>query len=121
MITEFKCFEGWSLIQKWAGVRFSEIANRYVNESYARYVSISTPDGQYFVGWDIQSIMHPQPLLAYELNGQPLTSEHGAPLRLASPLKYGIKQIKRIGRIEFTNERPKDYWAEQGYDWYSGH
>ena len=65
--------------------------------------------------------MHPQTLLAYELNGQPLTIEHGAPLRIASPLKYGIKQIKRIGRIEFTDERPKDYWGEQGYDWYSGH
>jgi DMSO/TMAO reductase YedYZ molybdopterin-dependent catalytic subunit len=121
MITEFKCIEGWSLIQKWAGVRFSEIAAKYVVGSRARYVSISTPDAGYFVGWDIQSIMHPQTLLAYELNGQPLTLEHGAPLRIASPLKYGIKQIKRIGRIEFTNERPKDYWGEQGYDWYSGH
>ena len=38
-----------------------------------------------------------------------------------SPTKYGIKQIKRIGLIEFTDERPRDYWAEQGYDWYSGH
>lgn len=121
MITEFKCIEGWSLIQHWAGVRFSEIAARYVNELYAQYVSISTPDGGYFVGWDIQSIMHPQTLLAYELNGKPLTPEHGAPLRLASPLKYGIKQIKRIGRIEFTDQRPRDYWAEDGYDWYAGH
>ncbi len=121
MITEFKCIEGWSLIQKWTGVRFSEIVAKYVDMAHAQYVSISTPDQGYFVGWDVQSIMHPQTLLAYELNGQPLTLEHGAPLRIASPLKYGIKQIKRIGRIEFTNERPKDYWGEQGYDWYSGH
>ena len=67
------------------------------------------------------SILHPQTLLAYEINGTPLPLEHGAPLRIASPTKYGIKQIKRIGRIEFTDERPKDYWAERGYDWYSGH
>ena len=52
---------------------------------------------------------------------EPLKPEHGSPLRLASPTKYGIKLIKRIGRIEFTNERPRDYWAESGYDWYSGH
>jgi DMSO/TMAO reductase YedYZ molybdopterin-dependent catalytic subunit len=67
------------------------------------------------------SILHPQTLLAYEMNGAPLRPEHGAPLRLASPTKYGIKQIKRIGRIEFTQDRPRDYWAESGYDWYSGH
>lgn len=122
MITEFKCIEGWSLIQQWAGVRFSDFVAKYADPSrLPRYVSLVTPDEGYFVGWDIESIMHPQTLLAYELNGKPLTSEHGAPLRLASPLKYGIKQIKRIGRIEFTDERPKDYWGEQGYDWYSGH
>ena len=50
-----------------------------------------------------------------------LTMEHGAPLRLVTPTKYGIKQIKRIGRIGFTSERPADYRAERGYDWYSGH
>jgi len=69
----------------------------------------------------IELMMHPQTILAYEMNGKPLTPEHGAPLRLVSPLKYGIKQLKRIGAIELTNERPRDYWAEQGYDWYSGH
>ncbi len=81
---------------------------------------MKTPDEKYYVGWDIEAIMHPQTLLAYEMNGAPLTNEHGAPLRLASPTKYGIKQIKRIGSIEFTNERPRDYWAENGYDWYAG-
>jgi DMSO/TMAO reductase YedYZ molybdopterin-dependent catalytic subunit len=106
----------------WAGVRVSDLVKKYGDQSrLPRYVSMSTPDSGYFVGWDIESIMHPQTLLAYEMNGKPLASEHGAPLRLASPLKYGIKQIKRIGRIEFTNERPRDYWAEQGYDWYAGH
>jgi len=65
--------------------------------------------------------MHPQTLLAYEMNGELLTDDHGAPLRLVSTVKYGIKQIKRIGKIEFTNERPADFWAESGYDWYSGH
>lgn len=125
MITELKCIEGWSVIVKWAGVRFSDFA-AYVslNKSIIdlpQYVSLITPDEKYFVGWDLASILHPQTLLAYEMNGAPLTLEHGAPLRLASPTKYGIKQIKRIGRIEFTNERPRDFWAEYSYDWYSGH
>lgn len=137
MTTQFKCIEGWSTIVQWAGVRFADLATAFpplnrdgsrgdvINnpEELPAYVSLTTPDEKYFVGWDMRSILHPQTLLAYEMNGYPLLPEHGAPLRLASPTKYGIKQIKRIGRIEFTDERPRDYWAqdEYGYDWYSGH
>lgn len=135
MITEFKCIEGWSTIVHWAGVRFSDFAAVYKPkttsgatpdvagkpEDLVPYVAMSTPDEKYYVGWDMPSIMHPQTLLAYEMNGEPLRPENGAPLRIASPTKYGIKQIKRLGRIEFTSERPKDFWAEYGYDWYSGH
>ena len=135
MTTELKCIEGWSIICNWSGVRFSDFAAQFfpvlrtgaapnlqnLPENLTQYVSLVTPDRGYYVGWDMQSILHPQTLLAYEMNGAPLKPEHGAPLRLVSTTKYGIKQLKRIGRIEFTNERPADYWAEQGYDWYSGH
>ena len=85
-----------------------------------QYVGMETPDGEYYVGLDLASAMHPQTLLCYELNGQPLPVEHGAPLRLLVPIKYGIKNLKRIGKIDFSLSRPKDYWAEQGYDWYAG-
>ncbi len=135
MTTELKCIEGWSQIVNWKGVRFSDFAAQFfpalrqngaanlqnISENLTKYVSLVTPDRAYFVGWDMQSILHPQTLLAYEMNGAPLLPEHGAPLRLVTTTKYGIKQLKRIGRIEFTNERPRDYWAEESYDWYSGH
>lgn len=135
MTTELKCIEGWSQIVNWAGVRFSDFAAQFfpvlrqtgtpnlqnISENLTKYVSLVTPDRAYFVGWDMESILHPQTLLAYEMNGAPLLPEHGAPLRLVTTTKYGIKQLKRIGRIEFTNERPADYWAERNYDWYSGH
>lgn len=55
------------------------------------------------------------------MNGTPLTLSHGAPLRLVCPLEYGVKHIKRIGSIQFTDQRPADFWAERGYDWYLGH
>jgi len=55
------------------------------------------------------------------MNGEPLSLDHGAPLRLVTTVKYGIKSIKRIGTIVFTGERPPDFWAERGYDWYAGH
>ncbi len=121
MTTELKCIEGWSQIVNWTGARFSDFAAKFAPPENTKYVSLVTPDRGYYVGWDMPSIMHPQTLLAYEMNGAPLEPIHGAPLRLVTTTKYGIKQIKRIGRIEFTNERPADYWAEQGYDWYSGH
>jgi hypothetical protein len=120
MTTELKCIEGWSIIVNWVGARFSDFVAAY-QPQFTKYVGIVTPDEGYYVGWDMPSILHPQTLLAYEMNGAPLTMEHGAPLRLVSTVKYGIKQIKRIGRIEFTDARPPDFWAEQGYDWYSGH
>lgn len=120
MTTELKCIEGWSVIVNWAGVRFSDFA-AFVRPLEKQYVSLVTPDGGYYVGWDMPSIMHPQTILAYEMNGEPLTLLHGAPLRLVTTVKYGIKQIKRIGAIEFTDLRPADFWAERGYDWYSGH
>ncbi len=85
-----------------------------------QYVGMETPDGEYYVGLDMESALHPQTLLAYEMNDKPLTEEHGAPLRLIIPVKYGIKNLKRIGSINFSNQRPRDYWAEQGYDYYSG-
>ncbi|MGH9827495.1 MAG: molybdopterin-dependent oxidoreductase, partial [Blastocatellia bacterium] len=81
---------------------------------------LEPPEGDYYVGLDMESPLHPQKLLCYEMNGEPLSIKHGAPLRLVIPVKYGIKNIKRIGTIHFSNRRPADYWAEQGYDWYAG-
>lgn len=137
MTTELKCIEGWSTIVNWAGASFADFAARYQPptrgvgggapdvrarpQELVRYVALETPDGGYYVGMDMASALHPQTLLCYEMNGRPLTPEHGAPLRLVTPVKYGIKHIKRIGRITFADERPGDFWAERGYDWYSGH
>ena len=120
MTVEHKCVEGWSTIVTWGGTAFSNFAAMYPDEAEAPIVDLETPDGNYYVSLDRDSMMHPQTLLAWELNGEPLTQRHGAPLRLVTPLKYGIKQIKRIGTISFSDERGPDYWNERGYDWYSG-
>jgi DMSO/TMAO reductase YedYZ molybdopterin-dependent catalytic subunit len=121
MVTELKCIEGWSQIVHWGGARFADFAQKFPPATGSDYVYMETPDGGYYVGLDIESVLHPQTLLCYEMNGEPLTLEHGAPLRLVIPLKYGIKNIKRIGVIRFTDKRPADYWAERSYDWYAGH
>jgi DMSO/TMAO reductase YedYZ molybdopterin-dependent catalytic subunit len=85
-----------------------------------RYVYLATPDEAYYVGLDMASVLHPQTLLCDTMNGQPLTRQHGAPLRLYLTVKYGFKSLKRVGLIRFQDECPGDYWAETGYDWYAG-
>ncbi len=85
------------------------------------YVGMATPDKEYYVGLDMPSALHPQTILCYEMNGKLLPLNQGYPLRLIIPVKYGIKHIKRLGTITFNNQRPRDYWAERGYDYYSGH
>jgi DMSO/TMAO reductase YedYZ molybdopterin-dependent catalytic subunit len=89
-------------------------------ESAMNYLGLSTPDEEYYVGIDMPSALHPQTLLCYEMNGKPLPMDQGYPLRLIIPVKYGIKSLKRIGSMYFENERPPDYWAERGYDYFSG-
>lgn len=122
VIFNFKCIEGWSEVTHWGGVRFSEFIKAYgLNEEASmKYLGLSTPDKQYYVGIDMPSAMHPQTLLCYELNGQPLPINQGYPLRLIIPVKYGIKHLKRIGSMYFDNERTPDYWAKKGYDYFSG-
>ncbi|HLY60054.1 MAG TPA: molybdopterin-dependent oxidoreductase [Terriglobia bacterium] len=133
MVTEFKCIEGWSVIVQWAGARFTDFMRAFPPQTRSgnefslnhaddlpAYVSMETPDGEYFVGLDTESVLHPQTMLCYERNGEPLSQDHGAPLRLVIPVKYGVKNLKRIGTIRYTELRPADYWAERGYDWYIG-
>ncbi|MDN3655650.1 molybdopterin-dependent oxidoreductase [Ferruginibacter paludis] len=122
IIFDFKCIEGWSQVTHWGGVKFSDFVKKYnlSGQSDMQYVGLNTPDKKYYVGIDTKSILHPQTILCYEMNGKPLPMNQGYPLRLIIPVKYGIKHLKRIGTIFFSNSRPKDYWYEKGYDYYSG-
>ncbi len=119
----FKCIEGWSQITHWGGVKLSDFMKAYHlnDEAAMKYLGLATPDKQYYVGLDMQSALHPQTLLCYELDGKPLPMNQGFPLRLIIPVKYGVKSLKRIGFMYFDNKRTPDYWADvKGYDYFSG-
>lgn len=122
MTVEHKCVEGWSHIVTWGGVPFSEFTERFYPEQRDRaFVGFVTPDEEFRVGLDGASVMHPQTMLTLDLQREPLSEEHGAPVRLTTPLKYGTKQIKRIGTIQYAHTQPEgDYWTVRGYDWYAG-
>lgn len=122
VVFNFKCIEGWSQITWWSGARFSDLVKKYhlEKEVKLKYVGMQTPDEEYYVGIDMPSMMQPQTILCYQLNARPLPLNQGYPLRLIIPVKYGVKHLKRIGTVNFSDSRPPDYWAERGYDYYTG-
>jgi DMSO/TMAO reductase YedYZ molybdopterin-dependent catalytic subunit len=127
-ITRLVCVEGWSAIAWWSGLRFDDLLRAYPPMSQAKWVRVESsvnldasgnPD-PYFVSLDLPTARHPQTLLATHFNGQPLTVDHGAPLRLLVPVKIGLKNVKAITRLSFVADEPRDYWAERGYSCYDG-
>jgi DMSO/TMAO reductase YedYZ molybdopterin-dependent catalytic subunit len=127
-ITQLTCVEGWSAIAWWAGLRFDDLIRAYPPMSQAKWARVESsvnldasgnPD-PYFMPLDLPTARHPQTLLATHFNGQPLTVDHGAPLRLLVPVKLGLKNVKAITKITYSAEEPRDYWAERGYSRYDG-
>jgi len=126
MVWEHKCVEGWANIVHWTGVRLADVLERFApDEVDAEWAVFRTPESadvrrNYSAAIDNYTLRHAQTLLAWELNGEPLSAGHGSPVRLVTPFKYGIKQLKRVGSIDFTDDRPTDYWTERGYDLHAG-
>jgi DMSO/TMAO reductase YedYZ molybdopterin-dependent catalytic subunit len=121
MVIQHVCVEGWAAIVQWGGVRLRDLATLVQPKATARYVYFESGD-RYYESWDIASALHPQTLMAYRKNGEALSIENGAPLRLASPIKLGYKQSKWVTRMTFMEQLPvqKGYWEDQGYEWFAG-
>jgi len=127
-VTRLVCVEGWSAVAWWSGLRFGDLVHAYPPVSQAKWARVESSVNvdatgnrdPYFVSLDLATACHSQTLLATNLNGQPLTVEHGAPLRLVAPMKLGLKNVKAITRISYAAEEPMDYWATRGYSRYDG-
>ena len=130
-ITRHDCVEGWSAIGKWKGVPLGELLTRVQPLSSARYAVFhcADPDDDdryYYESIDFDDIYHPQTILAYELNDQPLPIANGAPLRLRVERQLGYKMAKYVMRIELVDSFDSiaggrgGYWEDQGYEWYAG-
>jgi DMSO/TMAO reductase YedYZ molybdopterin-dependent catalytic subunit len=114
------CVEGWTAVGTWTGVPVSVVADMVQPTAAARYLRFDSFDSNYSNGWDLTSAMHPQTILAYAFDDRPLMAEHGAPLRVYSPIKLGYKLTKYLTAMTFTRERPGGYWEDQGYPWLGG-
>ncbi len=120
---DFHCVEGWSVRDiKWGGFRFEEIVKRVHPKSEARYVIFhslgrtqSKPHGldHYRESLPLQDLLDTRKrcLLALSMDGRLLTHDHGAPLRVVSPLDLGYKGAKFVARIEFAREGEPGWWT----------
>jgi len=121
MVIRHVCVEGWAAIVQWGGVRLRDLLAIAQPSPQAKYVYFYSADG-YYESWDLDSVIHPQTLMAYQKNGQDLSPEYGAPLRLASPVKLGYKLSKWVTKIQLTSSlgKKRGYWEDLGYEWYAG-
>jgi DMSO/TMAO reductase YedYZ molybdopterin-dependent catalytic subunit len=118
--TRHVCVEGWDVIGRFGGARLSDFLNMIGADTSARYLTMTCAD-DYYESLDMTTALHPQTLLCYEMYDQPLTREHGAPLRLNIPTKVGYKQAKYLTDLKVTNVLDKvGYWEDQGYSSFYG-
>ncbi|HEY4980635.1 MAG TPA: protein-methionine-sulfoxide reductase catalytic subunit MsrP [Pseudolabrys sp.] len=119
-----RCVEAWSMAIAWTGFPLAKLVNFARPLGSAKYVRMETfmdaktAPGQrqtwfpwpYIEGLTMAEATNDLAFLATGAYGHPMAKQHGAPLRLAVPWKYGFKSIKSIVRFTFTDQRPKGYW-----------
>ena len=126
-VYRFRCVEAWAMTVPWTGFPFKALIDAVQPLSAARHVRLVTfmnPEqapGQktqtwypwpYFEGLTLQEATNELTLLATGIYGQELPKQHGAPIRLVVPWKYGFKSIKSIVRIEFVETQPPTFWNQ---------
>ena len=120
-ITQHYCIQGWSGIAKWAGVPMRVICDEVKPTPNAKWVvfysfSEGPVGGRYYDCHPIESMHHNLTILAYEMNDEPLSESHGAPLRLRNEVELGFKQVKWIEAIEFVASFEEIGAGQGGYN-----
>ncbi len=98
----------------WEGIPLKDFIEKIEPRAFSKTLILRGEDG-YYEGIPLSSTNHPGALLAYKMNGEVLTLEHGFPLRLILPGLYGIKQVKWIREMEVSKDSFKGYWNEKGW------
>jgi len=131
-ITRHDCVEGWSCIGKWTGTPLAALLQRAVVRPEARFIvfhcadTMEDSEDRYYESIGLDDAFHPQTILAYDMNGAPLSVVHGAPLRLRVERQLGYKQAKYVMAIELVENFSHigrghgGFWEDRGYEWYAG-
>jgi DMSO/TMAO reductase YedYZ molybdopterin-dependent catalytic subunit len=116
-VSDFHCVTGWTVEDvRWTGCRLSDLVDAVGPQKRVGGVRFVSAEHPYDDSLTFEQAMLPDVLLAYEMDGKPLSRPHGGPLRLVVPEMYGYKSVKWVTRIELL-ERPRPgYWEQHGYD-----
>ena len=123
-IYRFRCVETWAMVVPWIGFPMKALLDKVQPKNEAKYVRMTTfmdPDvafqqnngrlpWPYVEGLTLAEAMNDLTLLVVAIYGHILPPQHGAPIRLIVPWKYGFKSIKSIVSIELTDKKPRNFW-----------
>ncbi|HVM08636.1 MAG TPA: molybdopterin-dependent oxidoreductase [Acidimicrobiales bacterium] len=114
---DFQCVTGWRVDDvMWRGVKLSELLDRAGVQSGSSALRFFSFDGEYTESLTLEQARRADVLVVYEMEGKPLSSAHGGPVRLFVAPMYGYKSLKWLDRIEATADVVPGYWEERGYD-----
>jgi DMSO/TMAO reductase YedYZ molybdopterin-dependent catalytic subunit len=116
--SDFHCVTRWSRFNnRWAGVAFRELLERTRPKPEAAYVLVHAEQG-FTANVPLADLDRPEVLLATHHDGEPLTAEHGYPLRLIVPHLYSWKSVKWVRSLEFLAQDMPGFWEKNGYHMY---
>jgi len=114
---DFQCVTGWRVEDvPWKGVKLAEVLDRAGVRAGATHLRLTSFDGTYTESLTLEQARQDDVLVAHEMLGQPVTREHGGPVRLYVAQMYGYKSLKWLDRIDVVDHLVPGYWEELGYD-----
>ena len=115
---DFQCVTGWRVHDvKWRGVRLADLLDRAGADPSAGGIEFHSFDGVYTESLTMPQARRDDVIVAYEMEGKPVSSIHGGPVRLYVAPMYGYKSCKWLDRIDVVNGEPEQgYWEDRGYD-----
>ena len=113
--SDFHCVTTWSRYDcRWHGVPLAALLDLVRPTDEAKFAFYRAHDG-YTTNTPLDALTHPDAMLAHTLDGEPLTVEHGGPLRVIIPQLYAWKGAKWVKQIDFRASDAPGYWEERGY------
>jgi DMSO/TMAO reductase YedYZ molybdopterin-dependent catalytic subunit len=116
-IHDFQCVTGWRVPEvRWGGVPLSTVLDASGPAADATAVRFHSFDGSYTESMTLAQARRPDVIVALQMLGAPVTSDHGGPVRMYAASMYGYKSTKWLSGIELTRREVPGYWEHRGYD-----
>jgi DMSO/TMAO reductase YedYZ molybdopterin-dependent catalytic subunit len=116
-VSDFHCVTGWSVSNvRWGGVRIADLLEAAGAKSTVAALNFVSAESPYEDSLTLEQALLPDVMLAYEMDGGPISRPHGAPVRLVMPQMYGYKSVKWVNRIDLGTAAQPGYWEQNGYD-----